>query len=502
MMAENLHLLMSGFAIVLQPLNFIWLTVGVVLGTMIGVLPGIGPISGVALLIPLTYNMNPVTALMTMSGLYYGAMYGGSTTSILLNVPGENSSVVTCLDGFQLAKKGRAGSALGISAIGSFVAGTIGVILLQFLAPPLGQWALAFGPAEYFSLMLLGLMSATTLNEGSASKGLMAVGLGLALGTIGIDLQTGTTRFTFGRLDLLDGIDFLVLALGLFSIAEVLWEATHREGAAERIKLNSPYPTWKDIKESAGAILRGSSLGFFLGVLPGVGASTASFVSYAVEKQISKNPDEFGKGALRGVAAPESANNGASEGALVSLLSLGLPGSGTTAVMLGALMMFGIQPGPMLIPKHPEIFWGIVASMYIGNVMLLILNLPLVPLFAKILDIPKQLLLPLIVVLSSIGVYALSNSRTDLEMMLFFGLCGILMRVYQIPTPPMILALVLGPMVEQSMRQALTISRGNWNTFVVHPISATLLVLALAFLLFPFLRRVAAQSRLKGVHRA
>lgn len=490
---DTLSMLLNGLSVALQPSNLIAVTVGVLAGTAVGVLPGIGPITAVALLIPLTFGVDPTTAIILMAGVYYGAMYGGSTTSILLNTPGESSSVVTCLDGYQLALKGRAGSALGVAAIGSFIAGTLGIVLLMFLAPALGQAAVAFGPPEYFALMVLGLLATASFGEGSMTKALISMCAGLVVGTVGVDLQTGTARFTFGNAELLDGIDFLVVALGLFAWAEVLWESVRPEVLARRIPIKNPYPTRADLKQSGGAMARGGLVGFLLGILPGVGASTASFITYGVEKQISRHPEEFGKGAIEGVAAPESANNGAATGALVPLLTLGLPGSGTTAVMLGALMMFGIQPGPLLIPNHPDLFWGLVASMYIGNVMLLVLNLPLVPLFARILDIPKPILLPIVIVLSFIGVYAVNNSQLDLLLLFGFGILGFLMRVYEFPAPPMVLALVLGPLLEQAMRQALGMSRGDPSIFVTRPISLVVLVLAVLFLLYPWVRKFLAR---------
>ncbi len=483
---DTFQLLMYGFRVALHPANLIFAFLGVVVGTIIGVLPGIGPISAVAILIPVTFGMNPTTAIIMMAGVYYGAMYGGSTTSILLNTPGESSSVVTTLDGYQLAKKGRAGTALGLAAIGSFVAGTLGVVIMMFLAPPLGRVAISFGPPEYFALMVLGLTTVTGFSEQSMVKGLISMTFGLMLATVGVDLQTGTARFTLGSPELLDGIDFLVVALGLFALAEVFWEVSQDNSQTEKIRLKgSVLPTWADLKASIGAMLRGSILGFFLGVLPGVGATTSSFLSYGMEKQISKHPEEFGKGALQGVAGPESANNGAATGALVPLLTLGLPGSGTTAVMLGALMMYGLRPGPLLIPNNPDLFWGLIASMYVGNVLLLILNLPLVGIFVKILDIPKPILMPMVVVFSYIGVYALSNSVYDLLMVLGFGVLGVLMRAARFPAPPLVLAVVLGPLLEQAMRQAMTISRGSPAIFVTRPISLAILILAALSLIYP-----------------
>lgn len=484
---ETLQLLAGGFSLALQPLNLLFGLIGVVVGTMVGVLPGLGPISAVALLLPVTFSLNPLTAMIMMAGVYVGAMYGGSTTSILLNTPGESSSVVSTLDGFQLAKQGRAGSALGVAAIGSWIAGTLGIMFMMVMSPALAKWAISFQPAEYAALMILGLTTVSGLTGDSASmvKPLISMALGLMVGTVGRDLQTGTLRFTLGSESLADGIDFLILSLGLFAVTEMLWEAGERSKAQKVELKGSVYPTREDLRRSAMPMLRGGLLGFFLGVLPGVGASTSSFVSYGLEKSLSKEPERFGKGAIEGVAGPESANNGAAVGAMVPLLTLGLPGSGTTAVMLGALMMFGLQPGPLLIPSHPELFWGLVASLYVGNTLLLILNLPMVRLFVKVLDVPKALLIPLVLSLSFIGVYALSNNIMDLLLMLGFGLLGMLLRAWGFPPAPMVLALVLGPMLEQSVRQALIISRGNPAIFVTRPISATLLVVAALALLYP-----------------
>ena len=486
---DVLNLLGQGFAVALQPHNLLMVFVGVLTGTIVGVLPGLGPISAVALLIPLTFNLPAVTAIITMAGVYYGAMYGGSTTSILLNTPGEASSVVTTLDGYQLALQGRAGSALGVAAISSFVAGTLGVLIMMLLGPPLGRVALLFQPPEYFALMVLGLTAAASFTEGSSVKAFISLLVGLMLGTIGIDLQTGTSRFTFGNPELLDGVEFLVVALGLFAMTEVLWEAVQPEALNRRIPVKAPYPTREDLRQSWRPMLRGGLIGFLLGVLPGLGASTASFIVYSIEKHLSKHPERFGRGAIEGVAAPEAANNGAASGAMVPMLTLGLPGSATTAVMLGALMLHGIQPGPLLIPQHPELFWGLVASMYIGNVVLLILNLPLAPLFARILDIPKPLLLGIVVVLSFIGVYAINNSLLDLVMLLLFGVLGFFMRIYRFPAAPMVLAIVLGPMLEQTMRQAMMMSRGSPAIFFTRPISLAVLVLSALLLALPVMRR-------------
>jgi len=501
---EILQLLADGFAAALQPTNLLFAFLGVLAGTVVGVLPGLGPISAVALLLPVTFNLDPLAAMIMMAGVYNGAMYGGSTTSILLNTPGESSSVVATLDGYQLARQGRAGSALGVAAIGSWIAATLGIMLMMLMSPTLARWAIGFQPAEYAALMILGLTTVSGFAEDGATmiKALISMVLGLMLGTVGRDLQTGTLRFTFGNPSLSDGIDFLVLSLALFAVTEVLWEAGETV-MAQRVALKgSVYPTRDDLRRAAIPMLRGGLLGFFLGILPGVGASTSSFISYGLERSLSKNPEKFGKGAIEGVAGPEAANNGAAIGAMVPLLTLGLPGSGTTAVMLGALMMFGLQPGPLLIPNHPELFWGLIASLYLGNILLLMLNLPMVRVFVKILDVPKALLLPLILVLSFIGVYALSNNPFDLYLLLGLGLLGVVLRAFGFPPAPMVLALVLGPMLEQTIRQALIISRGNPAIFVTRPISAVILALSVVALLAPTVVARIRNKRRSGKENA
>jgi putative tricarboxylic transport membrane protein len=488
---EALHQLLGGFATALSPVNLAYCFVGALMGTVIGVLPGIGPISGVAMLIPITFGMNPTTAIIMMAGVYYGAMYGGSTTSILINTPGENSSVVTALDGYQMARKGQAGAALAVAAIGSFIAGTISVVLLMLMAPALSSVALRFGPPEYFALMVLGLTAVASLGEGNMVKALISMTLGLILSTIGIDLQTGTSRFTFHMAELLDGVEFLIPAIALFALAEVYDSATRAEKTEERITVRDRlWLTRAQFRESLPPILRGSFLGFFLGVLPGAGATISSFMSYMVEKRLSKKPEEFGKGAIAGVAGPESANNAAAGGAMVPLLTLGLPGSGTTAVMLGALMMFGLKPGPLLIQENPAMFWGLIASMYIGNAMLLVLNLPLVGVFAKMLDLPKNVLLPMVLAFSFLGVWASSTSTFDVVLLAGFGLLGYFMRLLDFPAAPLLLSLVLGDLMEQAMRQSLTISSGNPLVFFQRPISLGLLIVSLLSVSYPILRGV------------
>src|SRR5580765_7970898 len=422
---------MQGFALALQPANLFWCFVGVFLGTIVGIMPGLGPPATIAMLLPLTFLMNPASAMIMLAGIYYGAKYGGSTTSILLNVPGESASIVTCLDGYQMAKKGRAGAALGIAAIASFIAGTVGVLGLMLVAPPLARFALAFSSPEYFGLMALGLAMVVLLAGRSMVKALLAMLLGLWLAGIGTDLFSSESRFTFGSLELLSGIDFVVVAIGVFAIGEVLanMEAREEPQVLPVPKgLRNLLPTMQDLRDCRFAFAQGSVIGFLVGVLPGAGSTIASFISYGVEKAFSRRREQFGTGVIEGVAAPEGANNSETGGALVPLLTLGIPGSGTTAILLAALVLWGFKPGPLFIPEHPDLFWGLVASMYIGNVMLLILNLPLVPLFAQVLRMPVYVLYPLILGVSLVGVYSASGSLFDLGLLMVFGLLGYLMR--------------------------------------------------------------------------
>ncbi|WP_126428593.1 tripartite tricarboxylate transporter permease [Brevibacillus marinus] len=491
---STLQYLLDGFAVAFQWHNLLFAFFGVLIGTAVGVLPGIGPMSGVALLIPvtatLTNGLEPsaaaTSAIILLAGVYYGAMYGGSTTSILLNTPGESSSVVTALDGYQLAKQGKAGSALSIAAIGSFAAGIFSLIGLTLLAQPLSNVALSFGPADYFSLMLLGLCAVSGLAGKSLTKALIMTVLGLFLGTIGIDVVSGVARFTFDLPILYSGIEFLTVAVGLFALGEVFKTILENDSTDAPIaKIGRILPSKQELKQSAGPIARGSLLGFFIGVLPGAGATLASFFSYITEKKLSKHPEKFGQGAIEGVAAPESANNAASGGAMIPLLTLGIPGSGTTAILLGAFIMYNIQPGPLLFSDHPDVAWGVIASMFIGNVMLLILNLPLVKVFAKIISVPVKYLLPIIVAISFFGVYAVSFSTFDLFLLLGCGVLGYLFAKHDYPVAPLVLSLVLGPMIENNMRRALTISNGDFTVFLTEPLSLIFLIIAALWMLIP-----------------
>ena len=477
--------LASGFGIAFSLNNLIFALIGAVLGTIVGILPGLGPAATISLLLPLSFKIgSPVTSIIMMAGIFYGAMYGGSTTSILVNIPGEAASVVTCIDGYQMALQGRAGPALGIAAIGSFIAGTIGVIGLTFVAPPLAEFALKFGPPEYFSLTLLGLLMATLLGGTSIVKGLIMVVLGLLLGSVGLDPISGAVRFTWGFFMLQEGVDFVTLAMGMFGIGEILINL-EKELTTELVtrKITHLWPTLKDWAESKWAIIRGSFIGFFIGILPGGGAVISSLVSYAVEKKVSKHPEEFGKGAIQGVAGPESANNSAASASFIPLLTLGIPGNAAIAMIFAALLIQGVQPGPFLITEHPDVFWGVVASMYIGNVMLLILNLPMVGIWVQLLRVPYAILAPIIVLFCCIGVYSIRNTVFDIWVMGIFGMIGYLFRKVDMEPGPLILAFVLGPILERSLRQALLISAGSPLIFLTRPISGALMGFLLVFIL-------------------
>ena len=482
------HDLAYGFGIALQPVNLLTCFIGVFMGTLIGVLPGIGPVGAMSLLLPVTFGMSPVTGIIMLAGIFYGSMYGGSTTSILVNIPGEAASVITCLDGYQMALKGRAGPALGIAAFGSFLAGTLGVVGLMLVANPLATLALKFGPAEYFSLMCLGLSILIYLTQGSILRGFAMAGLGIFLSLIGQDLNSGMPRFTFGLQGLVDGVGLVPLVMGLFGISEVL---LNLESPEERIILKTGishlFPNLEDWKKSAKPIVRGTLIGFFLGILPGGGAIVSSFVAYAIEKKYSRYPQEFGKGAIEGVAGPESANNAASSSGFIPLFSLGIPTNVVTALLLGALMVHGMRPGPLMISKHPEVFWGTVASMYVGNAMLLVLNLPLIGIWVKVLKIPYKTLFPLILLFCLIGVYSLNNTIFDIYVMLFFGVLGYLLRKRNYEPAPLVMAFILSPMLEQSLYQALLLSDGKPSTFITRPISCGALIVAALLILSAFL---------------
>jgi len=481
--------LASGFAIALAPWNLVYALLGALLGTAIGVLPGLGPPATIALLLPATYRMDPTGAVIMVAGIFYGAMYGGSTTSILLNIPGEAASVVTCLDGYKMARQGRAGPALGICAIGSFVAGTLSIVGLSLLAPPLAAFALRFGPPEYFALIVLGLLMAVYLSEGSALKGLLMTVLGLTIGTVGLDPVLGAERFTFGLPRLTDGVDFVVVTMGLFGIGEVLRNLAMPE-VREVLKttLRGLLPNREEWRRSLPAVGRGSLLGFFIGILPGGGAIISSFIAYAMEKRLSRHPEKFGTGVIEGVAAPEAANNAAAGSSFIPLLTLGIPGNASIAMIFVALMIHGIRPGPLLIQEHPGLFWGTIASMYIGNAMLLVLNLPLVGLWVKLLEVPYRYLAALVVVMCIVGAYSVSNQIFDVGLMVFFGVLGYLFRLGGLPAAPLVLAMILGPQLERTLQQSLIASGGNPTVFFERPIAATLLAVGALLMLLPAAR--------------
>ena len=497
---DTLQNLLLGLQECIQPMNLLYCFVGVFIGTLIGVLPGIGSVGTMAILFPVTFNAPPLGAIIMLAGIYYGSMYGGSTTSILVNIPGEMASVMTCLDGYQMALQGRAGPALGISAFGSFFAGTLGLVCLMFLAPALTTVALAFGPPEFFSLMTLGLMILIYIAQKSLTKALISGGIGLMLSYVGLDIVTGTERFSFGFPEFIDGIGIAPIAMGLFGIAEVLQNLERTvEGTLLKTKIKGLLPTLQDWSDSFFSILRGAVMGFCLGILPGGGASLSTYVSYAVEKKVSRHPEKFGSGVIQGVAGPEAANNAASSGAFVPLMTLGIPSNAVMAMLFAGLLVHGITPGPLMLQQRPEIFWGLIASMYIGNLMLLVLNLPLIGMWVKVTRVPFRILFPLIVLLCIVGVYSIDSSILDLRVMMFFGVIGYLMRRCGYEAPPLILAYVLGPGMEQALRQSLILSNGDFTIFLVRPISAVCLgVAALLIILavIPKKKRLVMQDKM------
>ena len=485
---DFLNSLFYGFSIGLQPDNILFCFLGCLLGTLVGVLPGIGPVGAISILLPATFRMSPISAIIMLSGIYYGAMYGGSTTSILVNIPGEAASVVTCLDGYEMAKRGRAGPALGIAAFGSFIAGTLGVLGLMLFAAPLAEFGLKFGPPEYFGVVLLGLTLIAYLSQGSVIKALMMGAFGIILSCIGLDHMQASPRMTFNIMKLWDGIGLVPLAMGLFGISEILINIEKtRFTEILKTKIKNLFPTALDWMQAKGAIVRGSILGFFAGILPGGGAVVSSLLSYGLEKRLSKTPERFGKGAIEGVAGPESANNSAVSGSFVPLLTLGIPPNVVMAVLLGAFIIHGIRPGPLLLKDHPDLFWGVISSMYIGNVMLLILNLPLIPVWVQVLKVPYRILFPLILLFCLIGAYSINNSSFDVLVMIIFGIVGYLFRKFDYEGAPLILAFVLGPMVELNLRQSLIVSKGNFLIFITRPISAVAIVLSIILLITSFL---------------
>jgi putative tricarboxylic transport membrane protein len=488
---EALDALLTGFGVALKPINLLWGFIGVTLGTFVGVLPGVGPALTVAMLLPLTAQLDPTGALIMFAGIYYGAMFGGSTTTILLNTPGESASIATALEGNRMAKAGRAGPALATSAIGSFVAGTIATVALTLLAPLVVDLALKFGPAEYFALMVFAFITVSAVLGTSTVRGLTSLFLGLFLGLIGIDSQTGQARFAFGVPELLDGVDVVVLAVGLFAVGEALYVAAYQSRLTETLEKvsGSIMMSAADWKRSWPAWLRATAIGFPFGTIPAGGAEIPTFLSYATEKRLSKHPEEFGRGAIEGVAGPEAANNASATGVLVPLLTLGIPTSATAAILLGAFQNYGLQPGPLLFQSQTELVWGLIASLYVGNIILLILNLPLIGIWVKVLQIPRDLLYAGILVFATLGAYSLHQSWVDLLTLYVFGLLGFAMRRWDIPVGPAVIGLILGPLAETQFRRALSISQGDASVFFTQPISATFLAITAALVVVPFIVR-------------
>ena len=489
---ETLDLLLGGFATALQPVNLAFALIGCILGTLVGIMPGIGPVAGTALLLPLTFKLDATASIIMLSAIYYGAMYGGTLTSVLVNVPGEAASAITCLDGHEMAKRGRAGPALAVAAIGSFFGGTIATMGLVLLAKPLTALALKFGPPEFFSLMLVGLSLVIGLAGKSIALALISAALGLLIAMVGIDPVMGAPRFAFGNVHLLGGIDVVIVAMGLFGVGEIL-VSLERSGIGTAIstRLRELVPTRDDVRRSAMPMLRGTGIGFFLGLIPGVGAVVPTVMSYITEKRLSKTPEKFGTGMIEGVAGPETANNTYANAALIPLFTLGIPGSPTVAVIMGGFMMKGLIPGPFLFRDHAPVVWGVIASFYVGNIILLILNLPLIPLWVRLLKLPTSILYTFVLAFCALGAYSINGQAFDVGMMTAFGILGYVFKKLEIPLAPLILTLILGPLMEQSLRQSLEMSRGRFSIFVEHPISLGLILLAIVFAALSMMRGVA-----------
>ncbi|WP_150254258.1 tripartite tricarboxylate transporter permease [Nocardiopsis deserti] len=486
----------SGFLTALSPVNLMFALLGVMLGMVVGALPGINPSGAVALLLPVGATLEPTTAIIMLAATYYGGMYGGTLTSVMVNIPGDSSSVATTFDGYKMALKGQAGKALGIAAIGSFVAGTMAAVMLMVAAPPLADWAVRFGPPEFFALTLLGLTTLTALGGGSKLKAAVMGVLGLLIGTIGLDPILGDSRFTFGNINLLNGIDFLPIVIGLFGLAEIANILANRTRVEPvKYKLKGLLPDREDWRHARGPIVRGGTVGFFGGMLPGSGGTLSSLLAYALEGRVAKRRKQLGTGIVEGVAAPESANNAAATGAMIPMLTLGIPGSATTAVLLGGLMMYGIQPGPLMINENPDVFWGLVASMYIGNILLLIINLPMVPLFVKALQLRPTTLVPIVIGVALAGAYSLRNNLFDVLVVIIAGAIGYFLRQFGYPAAPLVLAMVLGPMVEQSLRQSLQMSQGSLFILLERPVSLVVLTLAALIIAAPFLGGLVTRAR-------
>ncbi|GAB5896500.1 tripartite tricarboxylate transporter permease [Mycolicibacterium mageritense] len=501
----DINAFLDGFALVVEPKNLLYCLIGVLIGMVIGVLPGLGPAATIAILLPITYTINPLSAIIMLAGIYYGAQYGGTITSVLLRLPGEASSVVTVFDGFALAKKGKAGTALGIAAIGSFVGATISIVGLSLLAPVIAKVALDFGPPEYAALALFGVLLVATIGSGNMLKSLIAAAIGLLLATVGRDNFSGASRFTFESLQLADGIDFVVVAMGLFGVGEILYNLEQRHGKPHvPATVGNAWPSRKDLRQSSGAIGRGSVIGFILGVLPGGGAVLASLVAYATEKKRSKNPERFGRGAVEGVAAPETANNAAATSSFIPLLTIGIPANASMAMLFGALLILGVSPGPQLVDEHPDLFWGVINSMYIGNLALLILSIPLVGLFVRILRVRPAILAPITALITLLGVYTINNSTFDIFVMIAFGVVGYLMKKTGFDPGPLVLAFVLGSLVESNIRRSMLIFDGDPTGFVTRPLSGMIFAAFAIVILLPaarllFRRRVAHKKEVETV---
>lgn len=493
---QTIELILSGFQVALTLSNLLFAFIGALVGTIIGVLPGLGPVATMALLLPITYNMTPEAAIIMLAGIYCGAMYGGSTTSILVNLPGESASVITCIDGYQMAKQGRAGVALGIAAIGSFIGATLALIGLSFFAPVVSRYAVRIGPPEFTTLMMFGILLVCYVGSSSALKSVTSAAIGLLIACIGLDLMNGVPRLTFGTVSLLGGLDFAAVAMGLFGLGEILSCLDKKEETTlVTEKISQIWPSLKDFLRVKYTILRGAVFGFLVGILPGCNAVVSSLLSYTVEKKRSKHPEEFGKGAIEGVAGPETANNATSISALIPLLTLGIPPTATMAMLFGALMIHGVTPGPYMINEHPTVFWGLIASLYIGNVILIVLNLPMVGLFVKLLKVRLTILAPTVIIITMLGVYSISNNTSQMWIVLIFGAIGYMMRKYKFDAAPMILALILGPRFENSFRQSLVMSNGNFQVFLQRPVALFFLIAITVMLVSPLLKRVISSRR-------
>ncbi|MFZ7104060.1 MAG: tripartite tricarboxylate transporter permease [Peptococcaceae bacterium] len=491
-MLETFSNLLYGFSVAITPINILYCLVGVISGTVIGALPGLGPSAGLAVLLPLTFGADPVSGIIMLAGIYYGAMYGGAITSILINTPGDSAAVMTTLDGYPLTIKGKAGPAMGMAAFSSFIGGTFGIIVFTFLAPALAKFALSFGPPEYFALMVLGLTTLAGMTGSNPTKGFISALIGLMLAVVGLDLVTGLPRYTFGRMELFSGIDFIPVAMGVFGIGEILVTAEEKFDidALKKADLSFKrlFPSARDWARSKWVIIRGTVAGFFIGMLPGAGATIASFISYGMAKKSSKHPEEFGQGAIEGVAAPECANNAASVGAFVPLLTLGVPGSASTAILMGALMMFGLRPGPLLFERNPDFVWGLIGSMYVGNVILILMVMVFVPIFVRVLQVPRASLNAVVMAFILMGAYSLNNSMFDVYLTIGFGVLGYFMKKLNYPGAPLVLALVLGQLLENSLRQSLILSEGSVGIFFARPISALLMIVAIGAVFVPIFK--------------